>query len=123
MLIMVKYAKTNRISGWKNVGLIHDDYDMLYDKWFNCKNCEKCGHDFSYWKKCMDHCHVTGLFRNILCLKCNSNLRMDNTSGIPNISIDGGGWAYRKQIKKVKLYKWFKTKEEAINYKESVEMG
>ena len=105
------------ISKWVSRGLISDDYREVYDRWEGSFECEKCSHDYSYYKKCMDHCHVTGAFRNILCQACNVNQRMDNTSGYPNICKHNNGWMYERNIKKVRYRKWFKTKEEAIKFK------
>ena len=66
-----KAIKGNRIASWKHRGLIHDNYDKLYADYINTLSCNVCNHDFSKYKKCMDHDHDTGLFRNFLCLKCN----------------------------------------------------
>ena len=69
--------KIKKISIWKSRGLIHDDYDDLYDKYFNATRCEECDcvfgirGDKSGTFKCMDHDHETGLFRNFLCATCN----------------------------------------------------
>ena len=64
--------KSETISNWKTYGLIDDDYEGLYDKYLNTTECEICKYVFdnTNWK-CMDHCHTTGLFRQILCFKCN----------------------------------------------------
>ena len=67
----------------------------------------------------MDHDHKTGLFRNILCHRCNINDREDNTSGTPNVSYykSRDTWRYRKTFKKKTHRKYFKKKEDAIAYK------
>jgi hypothetical protein len=73
----VKGKKVRRISDWKNIGLICDDYDALYEKVYNTTNCEECNVLLTIDSKktkttlCMDHDHSTGLFRNVLCLSCN----------------------------------------------------
>jgi hypothetical protein len=51
----------------------------------------------------------------------NMGVRCDNTSGIKNISKDGNGYIYQKTINKKNHRKWFKTIEEAIQYKEEYE--
>ncbi len=70
--------KTRKINEWKRRGLISDNYDEIYDKWFNATNCEQCNIIFTedniYARKCMDHCHKTGEFRNIICHPCNSRI-------------------------------------------------
>ena len=75
------YKNIKIIKQWKYSGLIHDDYDDLYEKYLNSTNCQECG--CAYGKKgdgtstfkCMDHDHTTGLFRNFLCCKCNLKRR------------------------------------------------
>ena len=64
--------KSHTISGWKSIGLIHDNYEELYDKYLDTTNCEICKYVFNErnWR-CMDHNHKTGLFRQILCNNCN----------------------------------------------------
>ena len=67
-----KGKKSNTISNWKRIGLIHDNYEELYNKYLNTTECEVCKYVFdkTNWR-CMDHCHTTGLFRQILCNNCN----------------------------------------------------
>ena len=71
-----KNPKKARINNWKQMGLISDNYDLLYDKWKNTKNCENCKVELTdgnkgSTKRCLDHSHITGEFRNILCQCCN----------------------------------------------------
>ena len=116
---MGKYRMNQTINGCIKSGLIDDDYREVYDRWEGSFECEKCGHDYSYWKKCMDHSHFTGAFRAILCQACNLNDKVTNTSGYPNIyyHINERLWTYEKTIRKVRHKKRFKTKKQAINYK------
>ena len=73
--------KSMRISKWKNRGVYSDDYDKLYEIYINTTNCEKCSILLTTDKlitnttKCLDHNHQTGLFRYVLCNRCNLNLR------------------------------------------------
>ena len=68
--------KKCRISMWKYYGIIHDDYDALYERYLNTNECEECGIEMCFGKsndaRCVDHDHDTGEVRNILCRKCNS---------------------------------------------------
>jgi hypothetical protein len=95
--------------------------DEIYEIYLASQRCEKKGCEYTEknWK-CMDHKHLIGkygYFRNILCHSCNLNDRVDNTSGVPNISKCGAGWAYERTINGKKHSKWFKTFEEACAYK------
>jgi type IV secretory pathway VirB4 component len=80
--------KSHRIGNWKQSGLICDNYDELYNHYLKTAYCDACKVELTYDKKttattkCMDHCHETGLFRNILCHRCNSKRRQDNI--LPN---------------------------------------
>ena len=63
------------ISDWKRSGLIESRERMEEIYWIReCSTeCEKCGKEFiSSYDRHMDHCHITGRFRNILCTSCNS---------------------------------------------------
>ena len=69
--------KSQRISRWRNRGVINDDFNSLYEYYINCKNCEECNVEliegnFGSNKKCLDHNHETGLFRNVVCCACNT---------------------------------------------------
>ncbi len=71
--------KNGKIRSWKSIGLL-DEYEIIYDRYINTNNCDFCDVLLTvdrYNKKttkCMDHCHITGLFRNILCNSCNAKL-------------------------------------------------
>lgn len=68
--------KSMAIARWKRYGVISTDYDALYDKYLNTNSCEKCNVKIEGKgrnKKCLDHCHTSGLFRQILCNNCNWN--------------------------------------------------
>ena len=71
-----KGKKIKSISKWKSRGVISDNFDELYDKYINTKKCENCDIEFidgdvSMNKRCLDHDHLTGQFRNVLCNTCN----------------------------------------------------
>ena len=68
------------IKNWLRRGLKIDDVDALYDQYLQVSNCDHCGVLFgergngSGTFKTMDHCHLTGKFRNYLCNYCNTNV-------------------------------------------------
>ena len=41
-----KDHKKNAVSAWKHRGLIHDDYDALYQAYIYATNCDLCGIEF-----------------------------------------------------------------------------
>tara|TARA_R110000787_G_scaffold110397_2_gene219073 strand:+ start:288 stop:722 length:435 start_codon:yes stop_codon:yes gene_type:complete len=75
-----QYIKTHRIRKWKSRGVICDEWDNLYNKYINTTNCEECDVElvsgmYGSNKKCLDHDHKTGEFRNVLCNTCNCRRR------------------------------------------------
>lgn len=72
-----KGKKHSRIYDWKRIGVICDDFDLLYDKYLSTTHCELCSVQLTVDKKtksttrCLDHDHKTGLFRNVVCNACN----------------------------------------------------
>ena len=69
--------KIRRIQNWKNSGVIHNDFNELYEKYINTEFCELCNCKLTVDKintkttRCLDHCHETGEFRNVICNSCN----------------------------------------------------
>ena len=121
---------------WSYRGLLMDtyeDYLTIYYHWLCSTNCEKCNKEFTKgntkYRKCMDHNHNTGEYRNILCNSCNTkihdNLNKLNISNVANVCYDKRRdcWRYTKYIDKKQHQKSFKTKEEAIAYKKEFESG
>ena len=72
--------KSKRIWKWKSRGVICDDFNELYEKYINTKNCELCEVVLTEDKttttttKCLDHDHESNLFRNIVCWNCNLHI-------------------------------------------------
>ena len=72
--------KIKRIGDWRRYGVIHHNFDELYEKYINTEKCELCDVQLTEDKKttpttrCLDHCHETGEFRNVVCHSCNSSL-------------------------------------------------
>ena len=69
-----KNHKTKTIYNWKRSGVIYDNMDTLYQYYINCKYCEWCYKVFENTRdRHLDHCHITGSFRLIVCHKCNNH--------------------------------------------------
>ena len=74
-------VKARRIKDWKRLGVICDDMDGLYEHYIKTTHCDECEVELTYdtittaTTKCLDHCHETGMFRNILCHSCNIKRR------------------------------------------------
>jgi len=68
--------KSARITRMKRLGIVSDDYEALYERFKNTTHCEDCnielvGGNNGANRKCTDHDHKTGVFRNIVCHTCN----------------------------------------------------
>ena len=122
-----KYVNT--IAQWKFKGLIwasQDEIEGIYTLYLGSTHCEnpKCGKEYTPDNvKCMDHCHTTHKFRNILCNSCNSKMKANNTSGINGICWheQSNGWVYKIRINGKKHSKYSRDKDYVIQYKEEYE--
>jgi len=76
--------KKNRIANWKIKGLQCNYIEELYQHYLLSDQCENCmciltvGSKKTPNTKCLDHSHITGEFRNILCNSCNVKRRESN---------------------------------------------
>jgi hypothetical protein len=78
-----KNPQRHREATWrrriKNLGL-QDKTEIIISLLHQVKNCQICGvslSDAGYKHKhtlCIDHCHKTGVFRGLLCSRCNQGI-------------------------------------------------
>ena len=115
---------------WKYRGLIcreGETYDDIYDKVFSATNCELCNLSFENNTPEMDHDHISGYFRKVLCRSCNASyLRQpkksykNNKTGHKHIGYreKRGYYTVCKRVnRKVIGQREFKNKIDAICYK------
>ena len=74
-----KGQKSERKKLWKKRGLNMDTFYYVYPIFLNATHCDHCNVELNDIKnhknqKCMDHCHATGMFRNVVCRNCNANV-------------------------------------------------
>jgi len=66
-------SKAGTIYNWKRKGVIYDNYDELYEVYIKTMQCGHCKTEFTKNNcRCLDHDHTTGLFRKIVCNRCNT---------------------------------------------------
>tara|TARA_R100000951_G_C2639058_1_gene180276 strand:- start:777 stop:1301 length:525 start_codon:yes stop_codon:yes gene_type:complete len=76
--------KCQRKSTWKMNGLNMENFEEIYKRYLETTNCDNCNILLTCGKlklattKCMDHSHITGEFRNVLCLACNTRRGENN---------------------------------------------
>jgi len=122
-------VKKDIIREWKYRGLI-GDYDKIYERYINTTHCDLCKIELTNGRtthgKCMDHCHISGEFRNVVCRTCNnrlpkqkSKIRNDNTSGHTGISFVKSKklWCYRDRSNGIYFKKTCKCKITLLTYK------
>ena len=73
--------KTNRVNGFKQRGVIHPDFNLLYEQYMNTKHCTNCAVELSEGRgsngRCLDHLHELPVYpmltnvRMICCHRCN----------------------------------------------------
>ena len=119
---IAKKKRVEQISKWKGRGLV-GDYNSIFERYKNTSNCDLCNvllEGIGSNRKCMDHCHKTGNFRNIVCHRCNCKKRDNkkpstNKSGYKNIS-------YSKERKRWVFQRIYKGKNITIRRKNKIEI-
>ena len=77
-----KRRRFSRIKNWKSKDMIEPEegWEAFMDRVENTKNCDLCGIELTEDRhptsttRCVDHSHITHLFRNIVCNGCNIRL-------------------------------------------------
>ena len=105
---MARDRKPQRIRNWKKYGLI-GDYETIYDRYVNTTNCDLCNvflEGRGRNRKCMEHNHANGQFRNIVCHTCNckksdNKIPITNKSGYKHIHYCNirKRWVYSRRFK------------------------
>ena len=68
-----KEHKRCTIKCWKRRGVIYHNFDELYEIYINTMECQHCNKEFPNSRyRHLDHDHETGMFRKIVCHKCNT---------------------------------------------------
>ena len=112
------YQKSHHLSIWKGWG-IKGNLDIIWERYCNTIICDLCNIELSLDKKitstrkCMEHNHETGEFRNIVCHKCNmtkKDIYKNNKTGYTGIYLvnEEGRIRYRYKSKR------YKTLDEAL---------
>ena len=74
------HKKSNKKKSWKQLGLNMEHFEEIYEIYMITTHCDICevelteGKKMTKTTKCMDHSHITGEFRNIVCCSCNCSL-------------------------------------------------
>jgi len=68
-----EYNKRSKLKNWRKWG-VKGDLSFIYDcAYITATHCWVCKTAFKNTKdRCMDHCHSSGEFRNVLCRSCNN---------------------------------------------------
>jgi len=127
-----KGIKIQKKHAWKKNGLVDsddDNYEKIHQRYIDTTNCDLCNIKLTTGKKTtsttksMEHDHKTGLFRNIVCHKCNVKIRDIETpcksnTGIKNITFTKRDklYLYTKTNNGVIIQKSFKELDDAICY-------
>tara|TARA_R110001632_G_scaffold207598_1_gene331778 strand:- start:6 stop:455 length:450 start_codon:yes stop_codon:yes gene_type:complete len=118
------------IHNWITSGLIlreGETYKGIYSFVMSIDNCNLCKVKFNdevhNQKRCMDHDHSSGYFRQVLCMKCNK--QFDRKIQTPKSTKTGHMWISLQIQKKKqygKVYVYFHYKRPSFKEKTSVSL-
>ena len=117
--------KQEIIYKWQRVYGLIGDYDAIFERFMSTTHCDLCNILLTKERKGgrqkqMEHNHLTGEFRNIVCHICNSQktdrkIQSNNKCGYKNIHyIKKGYWVYRKNWEGKKIQVLRKSKIEIL---------
>ena len=107
-------SKAGTIYNWKRKGVIYDNYDELYEVYIKTMQCGHCKTEFTKNnKRCLDHDHTTGLFRKIVCHRCNA---MDSYINHPNGYTEQDRKEYQQEYRQANKQK---IKEQIKEYRQA----
>jgi len=72
--------KAKKKNDWKRRGLDMSNFEEVWERYSTTTLCDYCAISLTFdththslpTQRCMDHSHITGLFRAVLCQTCNS---------------------------------------------------
>lgn len=75
-----KYKKAHKKATWRKAGLNMENFEEIYDRYINTSHCDMCEVLLTVdtvstkTTKCMEHSHISGELRGIVCHSCNAKL-------------------------------------------------
>ncbi len=80
---LTSYHKRKMTFKWRNeydppLVCTDEEFEVIYDRYIHSSKCELCDKTFkNSLDRKLDHCHITGKFRNVVCNSCNIR-KIDN---------------------------------------------
>jgi hypothetical protein len=108
-----KYHKNKCINNWKKSGVIYHNFDDLYEVYINTMNCQHCNKEFPNSRyRHLDHDHETGMFRKIVCHKCNTKDSYINHPG----GYQKNAWRSKNmdKVRNYDKYKYIRHKDKIL---------
>ena len=96
------YHKKDTKSKWRNtydppLVCTDEEFEVIYDRYIHSSQCELCDIKFeTTLHRRLDHCHITGKFRNVVCPKCNGRKKDNKNWGKLDERYIGKTWKKAK---------------------------